>query len=56
VMFSSMILNMLYLNMPTMDLYKGEFEDSDNEEEVLISWRPIEITAFHREIIEVGGR
>lgn len=36
-MFSAHLLNSLYLHMPTMELNKGDAEDSDYEEEVNIS-------------------
>jgi len=36
-MFAALYMNTLFLHMPTMDINKGEFEDSDYEEEVLIS-------------------
>jgi hypothetical protein len=37
VMLASYILNTLFLHMPTMELNKGDAEDSDYEEEVNIN-------------------
>jgi len=55
IMFSHLMINMLFLNMPTIELSKGDFEDSDNEEEVLISWRKLDCVTHKRKIIEAEG-
>ena len=54
-MFLSIYLNSLFLNMPTMNINKGDEEDSDDEEEVLISERGIDVVTHARRSIDVGG-
>lgn len=54
-MFLSIYLNSLFLNMPTMNINKGDEEDSDDEEEVLISERGIDVVTHARRAIDVSG-
>jgi hypothetical protein len=55
IMFSAYLLNSLFLHMPTMEINKGDDEDSDNEEEVNISQRKIECIAFFRKLVDMQG-
>ena len=49
-------LKTLFLNLPTMDLNKGDDEDSDTEEKAMISVRPIEPVTHIRHILKVEGK
>ena len=44
-------LKMLFLNLPTMDLNKGDEEDSDTSEKAMISVKHIDVVTFVRRII-----
>lgn len=46
-------LRTLFLHMPTIELNKGEDEDSDFEEKAIIRNKPIDTIAYLRRIIEV---
>ena len=51
-MFGSKYLDALQLDMPTMKLNKGDDEDSDFEETILIGEREIAILAHARQMIK----
>jgi hypothetical protein len=51
-----MYLKTLFLYLPTMELNRGDDEDSDNEEQALISSRPIDCVCAVRKIITVKDR
>ena len=51
-----MYLKTLFLYLPTMELNRGDDEDSDNEEQALISSRPIDCVCAVRKIITVKER
>jgi hypothetical protein len=53
LMISNLFLQLCYLKMPTMDINKGDAEDSDNEEEVLIDHLIIDTAAYKRILIDV---
>mmetsp|Transcript_9981 Transcript_9981/g.9917 ORF Transcript_9981/g.9917 Transcript_9981/m.9917 type:complete len:177 (+) Transcript_9981:452-982(+) len=55
IMFSAMLLNSLFLHMPTMEMNRGEQEDSDYEEEINIAQKKIEPVEQIRKIIEMQG-
>jgi hypothetical protein len=55
IMLSSLLLQLLYLHMPTMELNKGDAEDSDYEEEVNINMRKIESVVHIRKLLDVYG-
>jgi len=55
IMLASMLLQLLYLHMPTMELNKGDAEDSDYEEEVNINMRKIESVVHMRKLLDVYG-
>ena len=46
-------LRTLFLHLPTIDINKGDEEDSDNEEYAAINNKPISTIAFLRRVIEV---
>jgi hypothetical protein len=50
-MFAYKLFEILYLLMPTMSINKGDKEDSDYEEEVLIAQREIKSLAYARKLI-----
>ncbi len=50
-MFAYKLFEILYLLMPTMSINKGDKEDSDYEEEVLIAKREIKTIAYARKLI-----
>ena len=50
---SHLYLKTLFLFLPTMELNKGDEEDSENEEKALISHKPIDCVAYIRRIIDV---
>lgn len=52
-MFSAMVLQTLHLHMPTMELNKGEAEDSDYEEEVNIAQKKIECVTHMRKLLDI---
>ena len=54
-MLAALVLNTLFLHMPTMDLNKGDDEDSDYEEEVNINMRKIDSVAHMRKLLDVYG-
>lgn len=54
-MISALILKTLFLHMPTMDLNKGEAEDSDYEEEINISQKKIDCMTYLRRQLDVQG-
>ena len=54
-MLGGMLLHTLFLHMPTMELNKGDAEDSDYEEEVNISMRKIECVVHMRKLLDVNG-
>ena len=45
----------MFLHMPTMDLNKGDAEDSDYEEEVNINMKKIESVVHQRKLLDVDG-
>ena len=49
-------LKTLFLNLPTMDLNKGDDEDSDTEEKAMISVKPIEPITHIRHVLNVEGK
>lgn len=54
-MLGALLMQTLFLHMPTMELSKGDAEDSDYEEEVLISMRKIECVIHMRKLLDVNG-
>lgn len=54
-MLGALLLQTLFLHMPTMELNKGDAEDSDYEEEVNISMRKIECVVHMRKLLDVNG-
>ena len=52
-MLAAMLLQAMFLHMPTMDLNKGDAEDSDYEEEVNINMRKIESVVHVRKLLDV---
>lgn len=54
-MLAALLLQTLFLHMPTMDLNKGDAEDSDYEEEVNINRRKIESVVHLRKLLDVDG-
>jgi hypothetical protein len=54
-MLSWLLLGTLFLHMPTMELNKGDAEDSDYEEEVNINMRKIESVVHLRKLHDVNG-
>ena len=55
-LISHLYLKTLFLFMPTMSMNKGDDEDSDHEEKVLISNKKIENVAFVRRILTVKNK
>ena len=53
---SYIYLSTLIFYLPTMVLNKGSEEDSENEEQAMISKIPIDVISFIRRIICVGGK
>ena len=49
-------LRTLFLHLPTMELNKGDDEDSDFEEKAIINNKPIDTIAYLRRIIEVKNQ
>lgn len=41
--------------MPTMEINKGDAEDSDYEEEVNISHKKVECIVHQRKLLEIAG-
>ena len=54
-MLASYCLQILFLHMPTMELNKGDAEDSDYEEEVNISMKKIECVMHMRKLLDIKG-
>jgi hypothetical protein len=54
-MFMAMFLDTMELEMPTMNMSRGKFDDSDAEEEIHIKLREISIVCHERHIVEVDG-
>ena len=55
IMFCALLLQTMFLHMPTMELNKGDAEDSDYEEEVNINTKKIECVVHMRKLIDVHG-
>lgn len=53
---SYLYLKTLFLYLPTMELNRGDDEDSENEEQALIANKPIDCVCAVRNIITVKGR
>ena len=49
-------LRTLFLHLPTMDLNRGDDEDSDFEEKAIIRTKPITTIAYLRRVIEVKNQ
>jgi len=49
-------LRTLFLHLPTMEINKGDDEDSDNEEKAIIKNKPIDTIAFVRRILEIKNQ
>lgn len=54
-MFAGLLLKTLFLHMPTMELNKGDLEDSDYEEEVNIGQKKIECVIHMRKLLDIHG-
>lgn len=54
-MIAALLMQALFLHMPTMELNKGDAEDSDYEEEVNVSLRKIEVVVHMRKLLDVNG-
>ena len=54
-MMAAYYLSMNFLHMPTMELNKGDLEDSDYEEEVNISMKKIECIMHNRKLLDING-
>lgn len=52
-LIACLYLKTLFLNLPTMELNKGDAEDSENEEKALIKNKQIDTIAYVRRIHEV---
>jgi hypothetical protein len=55
IMLAALLLQTLFLHMPTMELNKGDAEDSDYEEEVNIGMRKLECVVHMRKLLDVNG-
>ena len=54
IMMASLILQITFLHMPTMDLNKGDAEDSDYEEQVNINQKKIECVMHVRKLLDIN--
>ena len=55
LMISSFLMQIAQLKMPTMDINRGDQEDSENEEQVLIDLAPIDTAAYRRALVDING-
>ncbi len=55
IMLAALFLQTLFLHMPTMELNKGDAEDSDYEEEVNINMKKIDCILHIRKLLDVHG-
>lgn len=55
-MLGAKLMQTLYLLMPTMQLSKGDAEDSDYEEEVNISMKRIDCVVHLRKLLDVNSQ
>jgi hypothetical protein len=55
VMIAALLLQTLFLHMPTMELNKGDAEDSDYEEEANINMLKIDCVVHIRKLLDING-
>jgi hypothetical protein len=55
IMIAGMTLQTLFLHIPTMELNKGDAEDSDYEEEINIGMKKIDCVIHIRKLLDVHG-
>lgn len=55
IMLGAMLMQTMYLLMPTIQLSKGDAEDSDYEEEVNISMKRIDCVVHLRKLLDVNS-
>jgi hypothetical protein len=55
VMLAALLLQTLFLHMPTMELNKGDAEDSDYEEEANINMLKVECVVHIRKLLDING-
>eukprot|EP00347_Sterkiella_histriomuscorum_P005987 403354508 len=55
IMMAAYFLQTCFLHMPTMELNKGDLEDSDFEEEVNIAKKKIECIMHIRKLLDING-
>ena len=54
-MLAGLLLQTMFLHMPTMELCKGDAEDSDYEEDVSIAMKKVESVVHIRKLLDVHG-
>jgi len=54
-MLAALLLQTLFLHMPTMELNKGDAEDSDYEEEANINMLKVECVVHIRKLLDING-
>ena len=55
VMVAALLLQTHFLHMPTMEINKGDAEDSDYEEEANIAMRKVDCVVHIRKLLDVNG-
>lgn len=54
-MFASMLLDTMFLEMPTINMGRNKNDDSDTEEEIHIKLRDFNIVCHQRHVVDIEG-